>query len=563
MYVSATSTCTKALPLAIEKPFAYFTHVNTAASKKWWRFAVVLIALCIAPSKALHEIVVRYSVLDPEPSRSYLRSIALPMLRSSLCLAEKYFAPVCEHAGFGKPIYVIYTDDATHVHVDQLIVILFPSIQGRFRLVNLDDDPEDKSRLGELAQLRLDPTNYASVRRTLADAVHLPSQAGRLLLGLDISFLACPSTLVENMLRASAKSALYMADLETFERPYLMTGYPGPQCPGFLADFVYLSPGLEVSAESIRSKALWYASQPIGPERTTPPTFWLAAPGSRGLHGIDQFALNLAVAAAVSPQGHPGCQALNGTLYMHRGGFSRMSYPTVRGRHVEAVHDKVTSSCGAGRFDTCHASSGCRFVGNQALKDMAMHERTLSLTQAMCQRGVLSEFGTHRLWGNPELTMLASTLCILEEYFAAFRSTARLPAYGIFTSDRTCGGASSLLSEPGFSSLAPRLRLYNLENDDETLRHSGPLSVGVDSCATGREAGQKMLSLEVSFASPASRVSEQLQEIRTFNWSGTLFMMDLVHTSAPPAGSMAEAWGWVGLGIFFCLCGREVNLPCP
>ena len=38
--------------------------------------------------------------------------------------------------------------------------------------------------------------------------------------------------------------------------------HSGPQCPGLLGDFVYLSPGTEVSMRNLQSKMLWYMNQP-------------------------------------------------------------------------------------------------------------------------------------------------------------------------------------------------------------------------------------------------------------------------------------------------------------
>ena len=82
-----------------------------------------------------------------------------------------------------RPTYVIYTDDGTHQLVGSLIDRDFSHLADRLKLVNLDADPYDSQRLEPIRHLQLDAKNAASVRRTLADATHLPWQSRRLLLG--------------------------------------------------------------------------------------------------------------------------------------------------------------------------------------------------------------------------------------------------------------------------------------------------------------------------------------------------------------------------------------------
>ena len=74
-------------------------------------------------SRYADALLVRYAVLNPEPFQSaYLHGTALPMLRSSICLAERHLAAALEDANQHKPSYVIYTDDATHESVRLLLL---------------------------------------------------------------------------------------------------------------------------------------------------------------------------------------------------------------------------------------------------------------------------------------------------------------------------------------------------------------------------------------------------------------------------------------------------------
>ena len=68
-----------------------------------------------------------------------------------------------------------------------------------------------------------------------------------------------------------------LVDGEAFKGvPYTLPAYPGPQCPGFVGDFVYLGPGLQISISSLQAKAQWYANLPVTSGRTEPPSSWLA-----------------------------------------------------------------------------------------------------------------------------------------------------------------------------------------------------------------------------------------------------------------------------------------------
>ena len=78
------------------------------------------------------------------------------------------------------------------------------------RYKTVDRDAADAYRMAPIRQLMLDPVNFASVRRTLADTAHLPSHAARLLLGLDISFTLRPTELLTQMQALKNKQALYM-----------------------------------------------------------------------------------------------------------------------------------------------------------------------------------------------------------------------------------------------------------------------------------------------------------------------------------------------------------------
>mmetsp|Transcript_116876 Transcript_116876/g.330674 ORF Transcript_116876/g.330674 Transcript_116876/m.330674 type:complete len:148 (-) Transcript_116876:9-452(-) len=132
------------------------------------------------------DFIVRYAVLDSSRDQHYLLNNGIPMLRSSMCLAERHLEPAVRTATGASISYVIYTDAATHELVFGAIMLYFSHLVGRLKLINLDEDHQDELRLQPISGVDLDVVNAACVRRALADTAHLPSQSGRLLLGLDV-----------------------------------------------------------------------------------------------------------------------------------------------------------------------------------------------------------------------------------------------------------------------------------------------------------------------------------------------------------------------------------------
>jgi len=270
-----------------------------------------------------------------------------PSLHASICTVELHMkAAVLQRNNFKGPVvYVIYSNMRTDGLLRQMLRTI-PGLQAadRLRIVNLDTDPSDAALMRKFADLPLDADNLASLRRRLADTVHLPSGSPRLLLGTDISFLREPRELLHKASVLKKNQALYMADdLAWGGQHYRLSAYTGPQCPGLLGDFIYLSPGTPLDAEAFTKIVEWYVKQPIIPERTTPPCEYCAQ-ASHGLHALDQFSMALYLAEWVDPPGEHGCFHLTSKRYStHR---DRIKTPVVA-KYLEAVHDKVV------RRDTC------------------------------------------------------------------------------------------------------------------------------------------------------------------------------------------------------------------
>ena len=351
--------------LRIQRHSAYWTSCHPWEFTVQAMFHVLVFFVMIDFSRlnaALESLIVRYAVLDPEPLSGYLQREGLSMLRSTLCLAEKHLTPALTSIHWTPPSYIIYTDTGSHEAVALFLFQNFQQLTGRIQLINLDEDPNGRWCLEQIQPLQLDPVNLVSVRRTLADVVLLPPKRGRLLLGLDISFIISPTALTSRINMLNQSQALYMIDLESFKLPYTLPAFTGPQCPGLLGDFVYLAPGVHISTSNILQKLLWYADQPRVPERTHPPSDVLAPPDKSNLHALDQFALNLALAEAVVPPGPSGCHPLSVDEFRHRGGTTRQKEWTRE--FIEVMHDKVISSCGATCFDQCEVvPSADPFVG--------------------------------------------------------------------------------------------------------------------------------------------------------------------------------------------------------
>ena len=91
------------------------------------------------PLDLIHGVVVRYALLSAGSSKGI--ALNLKMLKSSVCLSEKNFAPAL-FTRFGVlPTYVVYTCHVTHATVSRLLVGMLGGL--RMRLINLDSDPED------------------------------------------------------------------------------------------------------------------------------------------------------------------------------------------------------------------------------------------------------------------------------------------------------------------------------------------------------------------------------------------------------------------------------------
>ncbi len=136
---------------------------------------------------------------------------------------------------------------------------------------------------------------------------------------------------------------------------YRVSNYSGPQCPGYLGDFLYLPPGFPIRASDVEAKMHWYASLPKTLSRIdTKHTAFLQY--SNGFHAIDAIAMSLAVAEAATG----GCHAM-GPRYRHCGCWPRIGRKDIV--QYEAIHDKIVSTCNrtkkglAMEYSTC--DTGC------------------------------------------------------------------------------------------------------------------------------------------------------------------------------------------------------------
>mmetsp|Transcript_36436 Transcript_36436/g.79705 ORF Transcript_36436/g.79705 Transcript_36436/m.79705 type:complete len:357 (+) Transcript_36436:34-1104(+) len=285
------------------------------------------------------DFIVRYAVFGANHGPKQLEE-AISRLRSSLCLAERNLAPVVRSVLSSSPSYVLYTDRSTNALVSKLL-LMFPNItvNKRVRLVNLDRrNAEDEKRMSEFRRLGLGDEDLASVRMLMADGAYLPTSAGRLLLSTDVSFLQPAKLLVEEALRLQSGQALYMVDDKTWGGVrYTLPGFKGPQCPGLLSGMVFLTPGLEITSESLVSKMRWYSEQPVAAERTMPECLLcLDQDLSSGLHAIADFGLMMAVGEASG--GPENCHPISSTQYQY--------LPSSKDRpFLEATQDHSISEC--------------------------------------------------------------------------------------------------------------------------------------------------------------------------------------------------------------------------
>jgi len=297
-------------------------------------------------NQAQNGFIVRYAFLNPSHKASSL-GLQLSLIERSLCHVEQHLTVGLNAVALPPPWYLVYTDNSTDASLHQLLAgSPNADVVRRVSVVNLDTEPDDLQRMAPFTGLGLDPTNLASVRRTLADDALLPVDRGRLLLGTDVVFLRRPDEFLQRATRLLPHQALYMADGATWGgKLYTMAGYAGPQCPGLMADFVFLSPNTRVNASILRAKMLWYRDSIAHGSPGTQPECLSCA----GLHAIDQFGLMLALGEAVVPQGNAGgCSPLS--LELHQHVPSGLKSP---GPLVQIAHGKLHSN-----GMTCSAFSG-------------------------------------------------------------------------------------------------------------------------------------------------------------------------------------------------------------
>lgn len=234
----------------------------------------------------------------------------LDVMQQAICTSETHLVPLLlKEPKFGvKPTYVVYVDHIT----EPLVVQKFEEwhLAQRVSIVNLDKDPGDQWRVGTLVGGH-NKLNAASIRRALADTVHLPATANRMLLGTDITFVKDPISFVHQAASLGPGQAAYATD--DIWGPYKLVSWKGPQCPGLLGDFIYLSAGAAVTTESLIAKMKWFMTLPRVGSRFSPPCE-SCQKASRGLHAMDQFAFDLALAEAV---GAGGCQPLDNRYADH------------------------------------------------------------------------------------------------------------------------------------------------------------------------------------------------------------------------------------------------------
>ncbi|CAE8725006.1 unnamed protein product [Polarella glacialis] len=194
-------------------------------------------------------------------------------------------------------------------------VIRFCGLHNRTTLINLDSDGAEHARM-ELAGINRsdisDREALYSIRRVLADAEHLPWGSARLLLDTSVSFqgdvMQEPASFIDVVRGLTNGQAAYMTRNEPacfarfYDSPlpaYMLPAWLGPQCPGLIDNFVYLSPGLSLTVDDIASKLSWYLTLPPTPSRHSPPCTCCEHSRKAG-----QFALMLSL-------GDGGCVALD------------------------------------------------------------------------------------------------------------------------------------------------------------------------------------------------------------------------------------------------------------
>lgn len=305
---------------------------------------------------------IRYAFLTPRENIGWLDTLSR-FLSAAICQVELHLAPaLVAHPHFGQlPSYYIYTDNLSEAQLNHVLqslghVVGLDDILSRVRSLNLDTDSATLAHAGWYEGMDLSASNSAALRRALADVIHLPPNEERLLLGLDISFLQQPHEFLRVASGLGRQQATYMVHGlgwgRVSEQPlYVMTAYPGPQCPGLLGDFFFLNAGVALDLDSFLQKLRWYRAQPVVANRTSPPCEFCKT-NSAGLHAADQFAMMLTVAKSVLPPGPQGCLPLNQKRYA----FIQNDDPP-DSEALEAVHDKrirIQSCLDLGRLRGMH-----------------------------------------------------------------------------------------------------------------------------------------------------------------------------------------------------------------
>ncbi|CAE8725005.1 unnamed protein product, partial [Polarella glacialis] len=229
-------------------------------------------------------------------------------LNTSLCAVEAFLMPAVLDTSFFDTLltYTVYVDDFSQHMVAN--VIIGRGLHERTTLINLDSDGAEHARM-ELAGINRsdisDREALYSIRRVLADAEHLPPGSARLLLDTAVAFQGMPAGFIDVVRGLKDGQAAYMLQREPacfygWPLPeYTLRAWQGPQCPGLMDNFVYLSPGLSLTLEDIASRLSWYLTLPPTLSRHSPPCA-CCDHGKRA----GQFALMLALGAG-------GCVALD------------------------------------------------------------------------------------------------------------------------------------------------------------------------------------------------------------------------------------------------------------
>jgi hypothetical protein len=290
-------------------------------------------------------------------SKEWLFEAGRPQLIAMVCQIEKNLVPLLlQSPYFGElPNYVLYTTNLSNSVVENALQkFMGRDYEDRVKLVNLDLDTDNYrleaftpgknvTVLGKAQTLpKLDTLSRLCLRRDLADIFYLPPDQPRLLIGTDVSFVRPAFGFVEAAVKLADNQVLYLWDSLTFGgTPYRLRNWTGPQCPGLLGDFYYLSPGEPLSFESFVNKTWWYLSQPVTGKRLLP---YFHDPSNLPYHAIDQWVLAMFLGEWAQPP-EQGCFRLNPTYYRS---YPLAPFPIC----FEAVHDKNIRNAGCEELST-------------------------------------------------------------------------------------------------------------------------------------------------------------------------------------------------------------------